>query len=64
MLFLKPGATRMILIGVSLLFLVIGVWEHGRKLTIFLFLLLLGCGVWDVAHPEAPVLAALRRLWP
>ena len=54
----------MILIGFSLLFLVIGVWEHGRKLTIFLFLLLLGCGVWDVAHPEAPVLAALRRHWP
>ena len=53
----------MILIGFSLLFLVIGVWEHGRKLTIFLFLLLLGCGVWDIALPEATVLASLGALW-
>lgn len=41
-----------------------GAWEQGRKVAAFLFLLLLGCGIWDIGHPDAPVVAALRGLWP
>ena len=54
----------MVLIGISLVFLVIGVWEHGRKLAILLFLCFLALGVFGLRDPElgwTPSLAFLER---
>jgi|GEM_PF-2747926 len=53
----------MILIFVSLLFLAIGVWEHGRGLAIALFLILLGLGVWDVQRLEPQFTPSLAQVW-
>lgn len=43
---------HMVLISVGLLFLVIGAWEHGRKLAIVLFLGFLLLGVLDLRRDE------------
>jgi len=53
----------MILIFFSLLFLAIGVWEHGRGLAIALFLILLGFGVWDVQRLEPQLTPSLAQVW-
>ncbi len=41
----------MVLIGVALVFLVVGAWDHGRKLAIVLFLCFVLLGVWDLRRP-------------
>jgi len=54
----------MVLIGVALVFLIIGVWEHGRKLAIVLFLCFLALGIFGLRDPElgwTPSLALLER---
>jgi len=53
----------MILIFFSLLFLAIGVWEHGRGLAIVLFLILLGFGVWDVQRVEPQFTPSPGQVW-
>ena len=50
----------MVLIGIAMLFLLIGVWEHGRKLAIVLFLCFLALGILDLRNPDrelAPLLS-------
>jgi|GEM_PF-5278064 len=42
----------MVLIGIGLIFLVIGAWEHGRKLAIVLFLGFLLIGALDLRRDE------------
>ncbi len=53
----------MIVITLSLLFLVIGVWQHGRGLAIALFLVLLGVGVWDIQRLEPQFTPSLGQIW-
>ncbi len=53
----------MALIGFALVFLVIGVWQHGRGLAIALFLVLLCVGVWDVQRVEPRFTPSLGRIW-
>ncbi len=55
----------MVLIGIALVFLVIGVWEHGRKLAIGLFLCFLVLGILGLRDSElgwTPSLAFLERI--
>ena len=54
----------MVLIGMALVFLVIGVWEHGRKLALALFLCFLALGILGLRDPElgwTPSFAFLER---
>jgi len=53
----------MILITFALLFLLIGVWPHGRAVAIVLFLVLLGFGVWDVQRPLPRFSPSLAQIW-
>ncbi|MBI1355152.1 MAG: hypothetical protein GC160_12460 [Acidobacteria bacterium] len=62
----------MLLVGIAVLFLVIGVWEHGGKLAALLFAGFLVLGILEIRRgAEAPVsplisvrLSALADLWP
>lgn len=62
----------MLLIAIAVLFLVIGVWEHGGKLAAALFVSFLVLGILEIRQgAEAPIpplvsvrLSALPDLWP